>query len=69
LQIEAAHRVEITKKVEYVDREEDPLIQVVRTHQHNINSAMLQTASCLKTEIQKETRKMRASIAEKTKER
>ena len=25
----------ITKLVEYVDRKEDPLIQVVRTHQHN----------------------------------
>jgi len=26
-----AHAVEITKLVEYVDRKEDPLIQVVRT--------------------------------------
>jgi len=38
-------------------------------HQHNINSAVLQTAICLKTEVQKETRKMKDSIAEKTKER
>ena len=30
---------------------------------------MLQTARCLKTEVQKETRKMKDSIAEKTKER
>ena len=48
---------------------EDPLIQVVRTHQHNTDSAVLQTARCLKTEVQKETRKMKDSIAEKTKER
>jgi len=54
--------------VEYVDRKEDPLIQVVITHQHNTNSAVLQTARCLKTEVQKETRKMKASIAEKTKD-
>jgi len=54
--------------VEYVDRKEDPLIQVVRTQQQNTNSAVLQTARCLKTEVQKETRKME-SIAEKTKER
>jgi len=27
--------VETTKLVEYVDRKEDPLMQVVRTHQHN----------------------------------
>ena len=35
MQLEATHAVEITKLVEYVDRKEDPLIQVVRTHQHN----------------------------------
>ena len=35
MQLEAAHAVKITKLVEYVDRKEDPLIQVVRTHQHN----------------------------------
>jgi len=55
--------------VEYVDRKEDPLIQVVRTHQHNTDSAVLQTARCLKTEVQKETRKMKDRIAEKTKEK
>jgi len=30
---------------------------------------MLQTARCLKTEVQKETRKMEDNIAEKTEER
>jgi hypothetical protein len=69
MQLEIAHAVEITKLVEYVDRKEDPLIQVVRTHQHNTDSAVLQTARCLKTEVQKETRKMKDSIAEKIKER
>jgi len=44
MQLEAAYAVEITKLVEYVDRKEDPLIQVIRTHQHNTNSAVLQTA-------------------------
>jgi len=70
MQLEASHAVEITKLVEYVDRKEDPLIQVVRTHhQHNTDSAVLQTARCLKTEVQKETRKMKDSRVEKTKER
>ena len=59
MQLEAAHAVEITKLMEYVDRTEDPLIQVVRTHQHNTDSAMLQTARCLKAEVQRETRKIR----------
>jgi predicted solute-binding protein len=67
MQLEPAHAVEMTKLVKYVDRKEDPLIQVVRTHQHNTDSAVLQTARYLKTEVQKETRKMKESIAEKTK--
>jgi hypothetical protein len=69
MQLEAAHAVEITKMVEYVDRKEDPRIQVVRTHQHNTDSAVLQTARYPKTEVQRETRKMKDSIVEKTKEK
>jgi biopolymer transport protein ExbB/TolQ len=69
MQLEATHAVEITTLAEYVDRKEGPPIQVVRTHQHNTDSAVLQTARCLKTEVQKETRKVKDSIAEKTKER
>ena len=40
MQLEAAHAVEITNLMEYVyvDKKEDPLIQVVRTHQHNTDS-------------------------------
>ena len=53
MQLEAAHTVEITILAEYVDRKEDPLIQVVRTHQHNTDSVVLQRARCLKTEVQK----------------
>jgi len=68
MQLEAAHAEEITKLMEYVDRKEDPLIQVVRTHQHNTNSAVLQTARYLKAEVQRET-KTKVNIAEKTKER
>ena len=68
MQLEAAHALEITKLAEYVDRKEDPLIQVVRTHQHNTDSVMLQRARCLKKELQKETRKVKDSIADITKE-
>jgi len=69
MQLEAAHTVKIKKLVEYVDRKEVPLIQIVRTHQHNTDSAALQTARYFKTEVQRETRKMKDSILEKTKER
>ena len=68
MQLEAAHAVEITKLMEYVDRKEDSLIQVVRIHQHNTDSAVLQTARCLKAEVQREP-KIKDSIAEITKER
>ena len=37
--------------------------------QHNTDSAVLQAARCLNTEVQKETRKIKDSKAEKTKER
>jgi len=53
MQLEAAHAIEITKLVEYVDRKEDPLIQVVRTHLCNTDSDVLQRARCLKTKVQK----------------
>jgi len=68
MQLEATHAVEMTKLVEYVDRKEDPLIQVVRTHQHNTDSAVLQTARYLRTDVQRERREMKDSTAEKTKE-
>jgi len=57
MQLEASHAVEITKLVEYVERKEDSLLQVVRTHQNNTDSAVLQTARCLKTNIQRENKK------------
>ena len=69
MQLEEAHAVEITKLVEYVDKNEDPLIHVVGTHQHDTDSAVLQTATYLKTEVRRATTKMKDSIAEKTKER
>jgi len=69
MQLEAAHSAEITKLAEYVDRKKDPLIQVVKTHQHNTDSAVLRAAKCLKTEVPKERGKIKDSKAEKTKER
>jgi hypothetical protein len=55
---------DITKLVEYVDRKEGPLKQTVRTHQHNISSAVLQTARRLKTESQRGARQIKDSITE-----
>jgi len=69
MQLEATHAVQITKLVEYVNRKEDTLIHVVTTHQHNTDSVESQRARCLKTEIQKETTKIKDSKSEKTKGR
>ena len=51
MQLEAANVVEITKLAEYVDRKEDPLIQVVRTHQHNADSVVSQRARCASSSL------------------
>jgi predicted RNA-binding protein with RPS1 domain len=56
MHLEEAYAVEITKTVECVERKEDPLMQIFRTHQHAFYSAVLQTARRLKTEVQRVTR-------------
>jgi hypothetical protein len=50
--------------VDYIDRKKDPLMQVVKTHQHNSDSAV-QTARRLKIEVQSERREIKKSISEK----
>ena len=67
-QLEEVCAAESTKLVEYVDRKEDPLIQIVIMHQRNINSTLLQTARHIKSEVQRGTRQIKDSTAEKTKE-
>jgi hypothetical protein len=52
-----------------LDSTEDPLIQTARTHQNNTKSAMFQTARSLGTELQRGTKQIKDSIAEKTKEK
>jgi hypothetical protein len=54
--------------MEYVDNREDHLIQIVRTHQINTNSAMLQTAVRLKREQRREPNLIKSIIAEMIKE-
>ena len=66
MQLEEAYAVEITKLVECVDSKEDALMQIGRMLQH-INSALLQSARRLKTEVQIGKRQIKDSIAEKIK--
>jgi hypothetical protein len=48
--------------VEYVEIKEDPLIQIARTHQHNTNSALLQTANKFNKFFQSETKQIKNII-------
>jgi hypothetical protein len=56
MQLEEAYKMEITKRMEYVDSTKDPLTQIVRTHQNNTKSALVCPARTLRTELQKGTR-------------
>jgi len=69
MHLEDAHIVEITKMLEYASSKVNPLILIIRTHQHIINSTLLQSARWLKKELHRATRQVKDSITEKTKER
>jgi hypothetical protein len=64
MQLEEVFVVDITQMVDCVDSKADRLIQTVRTH-HHINSTMLQTARRLKRELQRGTKQIKDSTAEK----
>ena len=69
MKLEETHVVEITKMKEYVDSKKHPLTHIVKMYQHTTNSAMLETARSLKTELQRGTRQLKDRAAQKTKER
>jgi hypothetical protein len=62
MQVEGAYIAETVNLVEYVESKEDPLIQIVRTQQHNTNSALLQTANKFKKCFQSETKQIKNII-------
>jgi hypothetical protein len=37
MHIEGAYTAEVMKLMEYVESKADPLIQIIRTHQHHMN--------------------------------
>ena len=66
MQLEEAPIVEITTMMECVDNE-NPVIQIVRTHQHNTTSATVRTAISLKIELHGGTRQIKDIIAKSRK--
>jgi uncharacterized protein YabN with tetrapyrrole methylase and pyrophosphatase domain len=45
--------------VEYVQSKEDPPVQIVRTYQHNTNSALQETANKFKKSFQSGTKQIK----------
>jgi hypothetical protein len=59
MQVEVAYIAETVNLVEYIESKEDPLIQIVKTHQHNTSWALLQTANKFKKYFQSETKQIK----------
>jgi hypothetical protein len=67
MQVEGAYTAETLNLVEYVESKEDPLIQNVRRHQHNTNSALLLTPNIFKKSFHSETKQMKNIITQNIK--
>jgi hypothetical protein len=69
MQIEGAYITEVIKLNEYVEHTYDPLMQIVRTRQHNTSSTLFHTATNLQKSLQSDTKQIKTTIARKLKER
>jgi hypothetical protein len=67
MQVDGAYIAETLNLVEYVESKDDPLIQIVRTHQHNTNSTLLQTPNKFKKSFQSETKQIKNMITQNIK--
>jgi hypothetical protein len=54
---------------EYVEHTEDPLMQIVRTHQHNSSSTLFYTATNLQKSLQSDIKQIKTTTARNLKER
>jgi hypothetical protein len=67
MQIEGAYITEVIKLKECVEHTEDPLMQIIRTHQHNTSSTLFHTATDLQKSLQSDTKQIKTTIARKLK--
>jgi hypothetical protein len=58
-----AYIAEIIKLEEYVEHTQDPLMEIVRPHQSNTNSALFQTATNFKKSLQSDTKQIKDTVA------
>jgi hypothetical protein len=52
-----------------MEHTDDPLMQIVRTHQHNTSSTLFHTATNLQKYLQSDMKQIKTTIARKLKER
>jgi hypothetical protein len=69
MQIEGAYVTEVIKLKEYVEHTEDPLMQIIRTHQHNTSATLFHTATSLQKSLQSDMKQIKTTIAKNLKER
>jgi hypothetical protein len=69
MQIEGDYITEVIKLKEYVEHTEDPLMQIVRTHQHNTSSTLFHTATSLQKSLQGDTKQIKTTTARNLTER
>jgi hypothetical protein len=69
MQIEGAYIAEVIELEEYVEHTQNPLVHIVRTHQHNTDSPLLQTATNFKKSLQSDTKQIKNTIARNVKKR
>ena len=67
MKLEEAYILEVMKVMGYVESKVDPLIQIVRSHQHKTNSTILQNARSLKEKLQNGKTKIKDIISGKRK--
>jgi hypothetical protein len=69
MQIEGAYMAEVKKLMEYVEIKEDPVIEIVRTHNHHTNPTLLQAVRNFKKSLQSETKQIKDIIIQNIKQK
>jgi hypothetical protein len=59
MQIEGTYAAEGMKFMEYVESKGDAVIKIVRTHQHDTNSTLLETVKNFKKSFQSDTKQIK----------
>jgi len=67
MQIEGGYITEAVMMIEYIESTEDPLIQIVSTHQHHTNSVLLHKVKNFTKAFQSETKQTEKVITQSIK--